>query len=195
MRESFRDMLIAIGVLFSGVQAYEGRNNLPSHPLIGSILVAVLFIIAGLLNVAPRIVPLFRGSKSRPKRGHAFYEDDPHYTTVRDHNFKNETVELDGKRFEDCEFVNSTIMFHGDAPTEIINPKFNGSLQIETDDPAINNFITVSEVIRSAPTVAKFDCVTVDERGHKKRDISSWTRVRFKPVKPVSDVKDLPKNS
>jgi hypothetical protein len=126
------------------------------------------------------------------RRSASFYEDDPHFKTVRDHKFKNETVELDGKRFEDCEFVNSTIVFHGHAPTEIIDPKFLGSLQIETDDPAINNYITLSEIIRNMPTVAKFDCTRVDEHGHTKQDISSWTRVRFKPISEMKDSSKTP---
>jgi hypothetical protein len=116
------------------------------------------------------------------RRGAPFYENDPHYTIVRNYKFRNETVELDGKRFEDCEFENSTIMFHGHAPTEMTDPKFSGSLQIATDDPAINNFITLSETLRSAPHVAKFDCVSVDDHGHKKDQISSWTRVKFRPL-------------
>ena len=129
------------------------------------------------------------GTERVHERGPSFYEDDPHYKTVRGHKFRNETVELDGKRFEDCEFENSTILFHGNAPTEMIDPKFLGSLQIASDDPAINNFITISEVLRGVPHVAKFDCVAVDEQGHKKEHISSWTRVRFKPV---TDAKDSP---
>lgn len=116
------------------------------------------------------------------RRGASFYEDDPHYTTVRNHKFRNETVELDGKRFEDCEFENSTIMFHGHAPTEMIDAAFSGSLQIASDDPAINNFITISEVLRTVPHLAKFDCVQVDEQGHKKQQLSSWTRVKFRPL-------------
>jgi hypothetical protein len=146
---------------------------------VGSILIlcGAITSILGYLAFAWFVM---RGKIDREaSRGASFSDDDPRYATVRNHTFRNETVELDGKRFEDCEFENSTILFHGRAPTEIIDPTFKGSLQIASDDPAINNFIGLSELLRRFPHVAKFDCVVIDDHGHKKQQLSSWTRVKF----------------
>ena len=178
--------IAVIGIFLSGLYIYLQLLQWKKHGddfmlMAGNIVVtAVLWLI--LLTLIVRNL-----SSHHPRRGASFFDDDPHYKTVRDHIFRNETVELDGKRFEDCEFENSTLLFHGNAPTEMINPKFSLSLQIASDDPAINNYITLAEVIRNAPIVAKFDCVTVDQKGHKKEAISSWTRVRFKPISDAND--------
>ncbi len=147
--------------------------------------------IASILGYAALVWFVFRPKVGREiKRGASFYEDDPHYTTVRNHTFRNETVELDGKRFENCAFENATILFHGRAPTEMIDPTFTGSLQITTDDPAIKNFMGLSELLRSAPHVAKFDCVVVDEQGHEKQQLSSSRRLKFKPVPRPTDYEE-----
>lgn len=37
---------------------------------------------------------------------------------VREQEFKNTTVNIDGKRFENCKFLNCTIMFSGFAPSQ-----------------------------------------------------------------------------
>jgi hypothetical protein len=162
-----------------GIEPPNGNPLFPVLALVSALTCAVLFYLGKRLENAKRHSEKDSGAK---KRGASFYEDDPHYTAVRNHKFRNETVELDGKRFEDCEFENATIMFHGHAPTEMIDPAFRGSLQIATDDPAINNFITLSEVLRAAPHVAKFDCVVVDKQGHKKEQLSSWTRIKFRAL-------------
>jgi hypothetical protein len=63
-REIFRDIMLALGVAFAGLSAYfQWRGPVPtdppavqtvgSHPVTGLIVVAVLFIIAGLLNSTP----------------------------------------------------------------------------------------------------------------------------------------------
>jgi len=73
MREFFRDAMLTLGVIFGGFQVFLvwHRSNpqvpitaqLPLiHPVGGPILVAVLFIIAGLLNVAPLVRRLFPAS-------------------------------------------------------------------------------------------------------------------------------------
>ena len=182
-----------LGILIlTAALVWLGLNRPPlplwSWPTV--VFVAVAMAVAAVLNFKLSRSTTKMGGKKESAYTAAFEEDNPHFKMVRNHKFTNETVELDGKRFEDCEFENTTILFHGNAPTELINPKFRGSLQILSDNPAINNFITLSEILRSAPHVAKFDCVSIDEAGHKKQAISSWTRLRFKPV---SDAKDSAK--
>jgi hypothetical protein len=66
MREWYRDAMLALAVLFGGLQAYlvwrgpqsadpPAMQAAASHPIAGLILVAVIFLIAGLLNAAPLI--------------------------------------------------------------------------------------------------------------------------------------------
>jgi len=86
MREYFRDAMLLLGVTFAGIQAfYIWRSSDPAaapppallhHPIGGLVMVAVLFIIAGLLNAAPllqrllqRLIRLIRrrGTEDQPK--------------------------------------------------------------------------------------------------------------------------------
>ncbi len=154
-----------------GVKPPNSNVLFPALALVSGLTCAVLFYLGKRLQSAR---PTSSAKDSGTTRGASFYEDDPHYTTVRNQKFRNQTVELDGKRFEDCEFENTTILFHGHAPTEMIGSVFSGSLQIVADDPAINNFVTLSESLRAAPHIAKFDCVLVDEHGHRKEQLGSW---------------------
>jgi len=105
------------------------------------------------------------------------FSGDPVFKLVRGVKFHNETVELDGKRFEDCTFTNVTVMFHGTAPMEIENSEFAGSLLIQSDDPAVNHFVRVAESLRNFHTVARFGCISVDEKGNTKERLSDWQRL------------------
>ena len=69
MRELFRDAMLVLGVTFAGIQAfYIWRGSDPAarapaalnHPIGGLAVVAVLFIIAGVLNAAPLLRRLIR---------------------------------------------------------------------------------------------------------------------------------------
>jgi len=120
-------------------------------------------------------------SKDSPvKRGvaPAFLEDDPHFKAVRNTKFENQTVELDGKRFEDCEFTNVTLIFRGDSPMEIIDCQFFGNLNIATTDPAIGYFAKVAEMLKAHPKLLEVSCVLVDEQGHEKERLSTLTKVK-----------------
>src|SRR5258708_2804141 len=71
MREFFRDVMIFVGVCFAGISAYYQSHpptptdppavqTVASHPIAGLIVVALLFIIAGVLNSTPllsRLLP------------------------------------------------------------------------------------------------------------------------------------------
>jgi hypothetical protein len=182
MRWLGKHWIAATGLFISGLYVYLQLLQWEKHGddfmLIAAniVVTAVLWLILLIL-----ILRNLRKPSDQRRRSASFYDDDPHYQTVRDHKFRNQTVELDGKRFEDCEFENATLMFNGNAPTEILDPAFSGTLQIGSHDPAINQFVTISELIRSVPQVAKFDCVLVDTAGHEKKKISSWTRIQFRP--------------
>ncbi len=70
MREVFRDCMIFVGVVFAGISAYYQSHPptqtdppvaqaIAEHPTSGLVLVAVLFIIAGVLNFAPLLLRFF----------------------------------------------------------------------------------------------------------------------------------------
>src|ERR1035438_2933263 len=69
MREWFRDAMLILGVTFAGIQAFYAwrgsGSGVPTpaplnHPVGGLIVVAVLFVIAGILNAAPLLRRLLK---------------------------------------------------------------------------------------------------------------------------------------
>src|SRR5713101_6090170 len=78
MREYFRDAMLTLGVMFAGLQVFlvwHGRGpQVPAaapipltRPIGGLILVAVLFIMAGMLNIAPLLIRRFFPTSILPK--------------------------------------------------------------------------------------------------------------------------------
>lgn len=59
---------------------------------------------------------------------------------IKDQTFINETVELDGKNFEHCNFVNVKFLFHGYKTMVVKHSDFYGTIVITTDRPAISAF-------------------------------------------------------
>src|SRR5690349_10615517 len=46
--------------------------------------------------------------------------------TISRHTYTNETVELDGKIFDHCDFTNVTLNYRGIGPTSFIDSQFHG---------------------------------------------------------------------
>lgn len=65
--------------------------------------------------------------------------------------YMNETVELDGKLFRDCKFINVKLMYHGTAPTGILGCEMEGSTLVETDSAALSTMITLLGAIQAMP--------------------------------------------
>lgn len=63
--------------------------------------------------------------------------------------FTNTTVEVDGKSFEHCRFVNVRLMFRGLRPFMIVESIFDGSVQLATSNKAIANFMTAQDKLRA----------------------------------------------
>lgn len=75
----YQNIMVTVGVLIAGYQTYlMQRGPSPTdppivqaainHPLRGLILVGALFVIAGLLNVAPLLLKLLPGKKRMMRR-------------------------------------------------------------------------------------------------------------------------------
>jgi len=62
--------------------------------------------------------------------------------------FINETVELDGKFFEECTFSNVTFVYQGLGPTRIINARWLGSTGLSSDNASIKTWANLSNYIR-----------------------------------------------
>lgn len=60
--------------------------------------------------------------------------------TIYAKSFINETVELDGKKFDRCNFENVKLLYHGLAPVEFVGGTFKGSIWFGSDNIAVNQF-------------------------------------------------------
>lgn len=83
---------------------------------------------------------LIINEKSRIKttRNEFIFNDFPPSIVVSKEKFINERIILDGKSYIDCEFENVTFVFNGTAPFSLMNNKFNGRIQVASDNPAIS---------------------------------------------------------
>jgi len=61
------------------------------------------------------------------------------FTEITNRHFLNESVVLDGYRFEHCEFVNVTFVWNGSGPFEIINCDRHGAFRLNSKNDAINS--------------------------------------------------------
>jgi hypothetical protein len=76
----------------------------------------------------------------------------PKWDTVTSHNFENEAVGVDGKRFVDCRFRNAKLVFHGKAPTEFLgNTKLGGTIELTTDHAATMHYLAIETKLNSLP--------------------------------------------
>ena len=156
MREGIRDVLILMGVVFAGIQVYEGRNNLPPHPIVWPIIIAALFIIAGLLNVAPIVLRSLSRNTGKDKLDADDPFNNPQWETISNREFRNEAVEVDGKRFYSCKFINARLVFHGKAPCELLGDcGVGGSVVLETDNQPAMHYSHLMRIISSIPHIGE----------------------------------------
>jgi hypothetical protein len=89
----------------------------------------------------------------------------PNWETVSGREFKNESVDLDGKRFVNCTFKHVTLAFHGKGPVEFLTGcNFGSGLILSTDYPPAAHYARLIHIFGSLPnTVAKH--VDVDKNG------------------------------
>lgn len=72
---------------------------------------------------------------SSPSTASAFAN--PQWETVSRKEFRNEAVDLDGKRFYQCLFAHARLVYHGKAPVELIDCQMSAGVIFQTDNPAI----------------------------------------------------------
>jgi hypothetical protein len=94
----------------------------------------------------------------------------PTWETVAGHNYTNEAIHVDGKRFVDCKFHNAKFVFRGKAPVDLRgNNEFGGSIRLETDNPAITHYLTVESKLVSLPG-SQYSRAALDRNGNEIPD-------------------------
>ena len=89
----------------------------------------------------------------------------PQWETVIRRDFKNESVDLDGKRFWDCTFNHVTVAFHGTGPVEFMGAcNFAPNMILSTDCPAAMEYAKLIEIFSSIPNT-RVQHVGVDKDG------------------------------
>jgi hypothetical protein len=99
-----------------------------------------------------------------------------HWTMTQDQEeviygktFRNETIEIDGKKFDHCRFENVTLIYHALAPADFVEATWSGNVYINTDNDAAKGFIMLTEQMRQTmahlPNM-KFGVASLDKNGN-----------------------------
>jgi len=88
--------------------------------------------------------------------------------TIRSRSYRNEAVEIDGKMFDRCTFVNITFVYRGLGPTTFIGATFSGTTILQTDNAAARGMMVLSDFLRTAPGVETFSLIEKDPLGNLK---------------------------
>src|SRR5579883_332373 len=80
--------------------------------------------------------------------------------------YRNETVEIDGKKFDHCQFENATLLYHAVAPVDFLNDQFRGTVLLKTDNDAAKGFLKLATDIQTIPGIAKVMVGEVDKNGN-----------------------------
>lgn len=81
--------------------------------------------------------------------------------TIRHHRYTNETVDVDGKLFDQCIFENATLAYHGQGPVTFIKSQFKGTIALQTDHAAAKVYLALTSFLRSLPGVNR---LTIGEK-------------------------------
>jgi hypothetical protein len=93
--------------------------------------------------------------------------------------FINQSLEVDGKSFRDCEFTNVTFTYNGTGPTDFTGCVFHKSITLESLNQAVIEFSQLQKALRSIPGGEIGRDGPVDARGHLLSD-----KFRIEPVPP-----------
>lgn len=99
--------------------------------------------------------------------------------------YLNEAVELDGKTFDHCTFTNATLVYHGLASTNLIEPTFHGSLALRTDNQAAKGLWVLTNFVRSVPGVSSYTFGEIDDKGGIREIESSAKKVEVRKTLPL----------
>jgi hypothetical protein len=115
---------------------------------------------AGMSNRLKLSIGIFILLVSWSMTGVAFYRSyspnyevwqSPKQETVYAQTYLNQTVEVDGKVFDHCHFMNTKLLFHGRGPASFVQSDFSGVTYVGSDNIAIRNFEAMNTAIGKAP--------------------------------------------
>lgn len=153
----------ALQALCGAYFIWMGYNNPSTQQKTEDFIVAAI-LFAGTGLILWRLLKPSLGKKPEAKNNLETFRN-PQWETVIRCEFRNETVELDGKRFWDCTFINVKLVFNGTAPVEFMHGcDFSPNIILSTGCPAAMEYAKLIEIFGSLPnTQAKH--VGVDKDG------------------------------
>jgi hypothetical protein len=99
----------------------------------------------------------------------------PQWQMVEGKTFTNETIELDGKLFYQCEFINARFVYRGTAPCDMRKCAVTGSVVLETENGAIRCYTHLERIIEAMGKVVH---VSVDKDGKSKPIVPNVTEIK-----------------
>lgn len=86
--------------------------------------------------------------------------------TVYGRTFENETVDLDGRKFDHCTFKNVRMRFQGRAPTDFVYCQFQGKVALDTNNIVIVDYERLVMFIKDQAGPANVSTGCRDEHGN-----------------------------
>ena len=151
-----------LGLGTKSVAAAKGAMHVSS--IRGRRLKLVTGIILFFLSMGFSIFGLYRCRQSRLSVSE--YPVQTPLEVIVGKKYINESLEVDGKRFEHCDFTNVTFMYHGLAEYSIVEDSFHGSLQLITDNISIEAFETLQQNLQKSPGVIRGFTGLMDKSGN-----------------------------
>jgi hypothetical protein len=83
-------------------------------------------------------------------------------------SYRNESVQIDGKKFDHCNFENVTFIYAGVAPTDLVECHFTGTTYLKTSSDALKGYMVLQEQLRKMAAVqtGSFFVAGVDANGN-----------------------------
>jgi hypothetical protein len=140
--------------------ALEANELLSPGPILlylisATVLIAIGPLIAKITGAAAPAKKVGEGQRERPIPSIDFPTPDwlEPLTTVVNQKYINETVTLDGKSFQHCEFQDVTFLYNGTRPTEIgVGCKITGKrgFGLHSDNPLVLGVAQILQTFKTA---------------------------------------------
>ena len=85
---------------------------------------------------------------------------------VEGKQFVNETIEIDGKLFHQCDFWNTKLLYHGRAGTSFEYTRFHGTIVLITDNPPSQAMMQLVVGLLSMGNLTDAQRVGFDDKGN-----------------------------
>jgi len=103
------------------------------------------------------------------------FSDKAPLQVIQDKKYVNETVDVDGREFEDCNFSNVTLVYDGVAPYEFVGDHFDGSIRLLSRNPSIVDYGALEQSLAKYPGISGGSFGLMDQNGNVK-PLTNFTR-------------------